>query len=83
MIGGSALPPALAQAALARGIDVYAGYGMSETCPVLSLSQVKSRLKGAEPGDVSLRIKAGLPIPLVDLRSLRDATRRFTTLSKN
>jgi len=83
MIGGSALSPALAQAALARGIDVYAGYGMSETCPVLSLSQVKSRLQGAEPGDVSLRIKAGLPIPLVDLRVVDENMRDVPCDGKN
>ena len=83
MIGGSALPPALAQAALARGIDVYAGYGMSESCPVLSLSQVKSRLKGAEPGDVSWRIKAGLPIPLVDLRVVDENMRDVPCDGKN
>ena len=36
VIGGGALPQGLAQAALARGIDVFAGYGMSETGPILS-----------------------------------------------
>ncbi|WP_164214021.1 AMP-binding protein, partial [Stenotrophomonas maltophilia] len=30
-IGGAALPRALAQRALARGIDIFGGYGMSET----------------------------------------------------
>ena len=36
VIGGSALPRGLAGAAMERGINVYAGYGLSETCPVLS-----------------------------------------------
>jgi fatty-acyl-CoA synthase len=31
VIGGSALPKALAKRALAAGIDIFAGYGMSET----------------------------------------------------
>ncbi|SAL86631.1 AMP-dependent synthetase and ligase [Caballeronia arvi] len=69
VIGGGALTHGLARAALGRGIDVFTGYGMSETCPVLSLAQLK-------PGDesldldeqVRLRCRTGSPIPLVDLR---------------
>ena len=39
LIGGSALPRGRwPRAALARGINVYTGYGMSETCPVLTVS---------------------------------------------
>lgn len=69
VIGGSALPKALAEAALARGIDVISGYGMSETGPVLTLAQIKPGLlqDDADPG-VDIRRTAGLPIPLVDLR---------------
>jgi fatty-acyl-CoA synthase len=76
IIGGSALSSGLAAAALKRGIDIFAGYGMSETCPVLTLSQVKADLSadGKDQG-LSMRIKAGLPIPLVDLRIVdRDMT---------
>ncbi|HEX7907615.1 MAG TPA: fatty acid--CoA ligase [Paraburkholderia sp.] len=73
VIGGGALPQGLARAALARGIDVFTGYGMSETCPVLSLAQLKH---SSEPLDleeeVRLRCKTGLPVPLVDLRIVND-----------
>ena len=69
IIGGSALPKGLAAAALARGIDVFAGYGMSETCPILTLAQVPS---DADLDDralqADLRVRTGYPIPLVDLR---------------
>lgn len=68
IIGGSALPTGLAQLALARGIDIFAGYGMSETCPVLTLAQVKTSMLDDESQSVDIRTKAGLPIPLVDLR---------------
>ena len=34
VIGGSALTEGLAHTALARGMDVFVGYGMSETCPI-------------------------------------------------
>ena len=61
VIGGGALPHGLARAALDRGIDVFAGYGMSETCPLLSLAQLKP---GSETLDldeqVRLRCKTGL-----------------------
>jgi len=73
IIGGGALPQGLAQAALDRGIDVFVGYGMSETCPVLSLAQLPP---GAEKLDADeqlrLRCKTGRPIPLVDLRVVDD-----------
>jgi len=68
LIGGSAFPKGLAQAALDRGIDVYAGYGMSETCPLLTLSQVTSAMLGDADRELEVRTKAGRAIPLVDLR---------------
>ena len=36
VVGGSAMPRALVRAALERGIDVFAGYGQSESCPMLT-----------------------------------------------
>lgn len=36
IIGGAALPKPLAKTAFERGIDIFAGYGMSETGPVIS-----------------------------------------------
>jgi fatty-acyl-CoA synthase len=74
IIGGSALPTSLAKAALARGIDVFAGYGMSETCPVLTLAHLKSPPPHAE-GEIAIRVKSGLPIPLVKLRIVDDQMR--------
>ena len=46
IIGGSALPVPLARAAVERGIDVIAGYGMSETCPILTLAHLLPRMLG-------------------------------------
>ncbi|WP_269791310.1 fatty acid--CoA ligase [Stenotrophomonas sp. Iso1] len=68
IIGGAALPRALAQQALARGIDIFGGYGMSETCPVLTLAQIDTEALAGSDEALSLRTKAGIPIPLVDLR---------------
>jgi fatty-acyl-CoA synthase len=68
VIGGSALPKALAKLALERGIDVMTGYGMSETCPVLTLAHVKSNMLDGSDEELNCRVKAGRPVPLVDLR---------------
>ncbi len=68
VIGGSALPLGLARRAQERGIDIWSGYGMSETCPVLALAQVKPGPAQAPEADLALRCKTGMPIPLVDLR---------------
>jgi len=73
IIGGSALPRALAERALASGIDVFGGYGMSETCPLLTLAQIDST--GLEDPALALerRTRAGIPVPLVELRIVDDA----------
>jgi fatty-acyl-CoA synthase len=69
VIGGSALPKALAKRALAAGIDIFAGYGMSETGPLAAVSHVRSKdLTGDPDGEVEFRARAGIAGPLVDLR---------------
>jgi len=69
LIGGSALPVPLAHAALERGIDVIAGYGMSETCPILTLSHLLPRLLSSPVEESTpYRCRAGRPIPFVQLR---------------
>jgi len=71
IIGGAAFPKSLAIMALERGIDVFAGYGMSETCPILTIASVSSELIDSEiDQQADLRIKTGYPIPLVDLRTV-------------
>jgi len=68
IIGGSALPQGLAKTAVERGIDVFTGYGMSETCPILTLAQIKTPLQDDAERELQIRTMTGLPIPLVDLR---------------
>ena len=72
IIGGAAFPKGLAVAALARGIDVYTGYGMSETCPILTISQVRGDFGGDVEAQAAERIKAGYPIPLVELHTVNE-----------
>src|SRR6201987_1466087 len=49
VIGGSELPEALAKQAMERGVDVFAGYGMSETGPLLSVAQLRSSDLSGDP----------------------------------
>ncbi|ADW18444.1 AMP-dependent synthetase and ligase [Desulfobulbus propionicus DSM 2032] len=67
LIGGSALTKAMCQKVLNRGADIFTGYGMSETCPILTVAHVhRDDLESDE--EVALRCKTGRPIPLVQLR---------------
>ena len=69
VIGGSALPKGLAKMAMDRGIDIFGGYGMSETCPILSLAQLKPSMTELDADtEIEYRTRAGLPTLLVDLR---------------
>ncbi len=73
LIGGAALTPALAQAALARGIDVHAAYGMSETCPLLSVADMMATgtpgdAAGSDNAHLAARIATGRAAPLVEFQ---------------
>jgi fatty-acyl-CoA synthase len=68
IIGGSALPRALCEAALERGVDVFTGYGMSETCPLLAVAVMHPQTFRDKEHEVRTRTKAGQVLPLVDLR---------------
>ena len=64
IIGGAALPRGLAKAAMERGINVYAGYGMSETCPVLTVANLKPHmLQWGMEKQLDVRCRTGLPVP--------------------
>jgi fatty-acyl-CoA synthase len=71
IIGGSAMPRALCKAALARGIDIFSGYGMSESCPILTLSHLKGDLidhvGAGSDAEIDFRTSAGLPGMLIDV----------------
>jgi fatty-acyl-CoA synthase len=76
VIGGSALPKRLARQALAAGVDVFAGYGMSETGPIVSIAQVRSGdLDRDLDQEIDVRVKAGITAPLVDLRIVDERMR--------
>jgi fatty-acyl-CoA synthase len=70
IVGGSALPRGLALAATQRGINLFTGYGMSETCPVLTVADLAG-VYAVDPdsdADIAARCKTGKPMPMIDLR---------------
>ncbi|MEA9978065.1 fatty acid--CoA ligase [Pseudomonas sp. 10B1] len=67
IIGGSALNRTLYDAAKAKGIQLTAAYGMSETCPMVSVAHLNEEmLAGSDDERTMYRIKAGVPGVLVD-----------------
>ena len=55
--------------AMEHGIDVFTGYGMSETCPILTLAQLQPHMLDW-PADrqAEIRCKTGRPVPFVQIR---------------
>ena len=69
VIGGARLPKGLAQAAMEMGIQIYAAYGMSETCPLVSMANIKPNMVGKTMiENVDTLIRTGLPAPFVYAR---------------
>ena len=69
IIGGSALPKPMARAALEMGIDIFTGYGMSETCPLLTLSHLMPHMESWDlDRQAEVRSRTGRPVPMVQLR---------------
>jgi fatty-acyl-CoA synthase len=77
IVGGSAMPRALCEAGLKRGIDLYSAYGMSETCPILTMTQLRADLLDDAPNraeaELDLRLASGMPGALVELRIVNEA----------
>ncbi|HEX7075516.1 MAG TPA: fatty acid--CoA ligase [Hyphomicrobiaceae bacterium] len=81
--GGSALPKGLALAAEERGIDIFCGYGMSETGPLSTIAHLAPSFHRDPDKDIDTRITAGRPVILVEVRtvdtSMRDTPRDGVT----
>jgi fatty-acyl-CoA synthase len=78
--GGMALPRGLAKTLLEKGIEVFHGYGMSETCPVLTLATLKPHMMEWDlEHQLDYRTKTGFPLPLVDLK-IADSSGRIVPM---
>jgi fatty-acyl-CoA synthase len=69
LVGGSALSAGLARKALAMNVDVRGAYGMSETCPIISLTSLPADFaKADEEQQLHWRCSAGVIAPLVQMK---------------
>ena len=76
IIGGAALPKAMCLEGLKRGIDLFTGYGMSETCPILTLAQLTPEMLELDASSQSdIRIRTGRPMGLVQIKIVDDEMR--------
>lgn len=68
LIGGSALTQGLCNAGARLGIRMYTGYGMSETCPLLSTTYLTPEdLELPLEQQTAKRVKTGIAVPMVEL----------------
>ena len=74
IIGGSALTKGLATAAINMGIQVYQGYGMSETAPVMALTYLNDYERTLPTEEkVPLLTQAGRIAPFVEIRLMDES----------
>jgi len=68
VIGGSAMSRGLCTEAMEHGINLFSAYGLSETCPLMTIAIPKPHmLEWSDDDLMDIRTKTGLPAPLVDL----------------
>lgn len=69
LTGGAAPTASLSQQMADRGINFITAYGMSETCPLLTVVNLTEQERAKPAGEqTAARIRTGLPVPMVDLR---------------
>jgi fatty-acyl-CoA synthase len=67
-VGGAALPGGVAQRALKAGVQFFCAYGLSETCPAVTVYDLKEDMLDWDidrKGSVLKR--PGLPVPLIQI----------------
>ena len=84
IIGGSAMPKSLALEATRLGINVLSAYGMSETCPFLTIAQIPSESNNIDEKIlIDSKCKTGKPGPLVELRVVDEKLNDIPKDNKN
>ena len=69
IIGGSAMPKSLAKLASERGINIFSAYGLSETCPFLTVADIPFENNHLNDDEIiDLRCKTGKAAPFVELK---------------
>jgi fatty-acyl-CoA synthase len=74
LIGGSAMTKALAKSAMDLGIQVFMGYGMSETAPIMAATYLNEERMNADINtQLEYRTKAGTIAPLVEIKLMDES----------
>ncbi len=70
VVGGAPMPPSFVTAAMETfGCDCFAGYGLTETSPILTIAHLKPELRRFPLEEQAVfKAKTGLPIPGVEVR---------------
>jgi fatty-acyl-CoA synthase len=70
LVGGSAVPRSLIAAYEKHGLSIVQGWGMTETSPVASTTDMVGELRTADTDtQLDFMSTAGLPLPLVEIRA--------------
>ncbi len=73
VIGGAALSKGLAEMAYNRNIKVMTGYGMSETAPLLTLANLKPKMKNfTKDEEIDVVTRTGFPVPFVKMKIVNE-----------
>ncbi|SCY54819.1 long-chain-fatty-acid--CoA ligase [Desulfoluna spongiiphila] len=76
VIGGARLPRGLAEDAWKMGIKAYAGFGMSETCPLISLGMPGADWESLDRDTLmDTVVKTGRPVPLAEVEVVDEVGR--------
>ncbi len=74
VVGGSAAPEGMIRGFDKFGLEVLHAWGMTETSPLGTVSQLKSYLSNLPADEAyALRAKQGLPVPLFEARAMGDS----------
>lgn len=68
IIGGSRLTEGLAKNALNKGVEVFTAYGMSETCPIITVATFDQKQPITAENSLQTRLMTGTPVVMVDLQ---------------
>lgn len=69
LTGGSAPTQGLAKQMSDAGIEFFTAYGMSETCPLLTITYMHEQERTQDSASqTAYRVKTGIPIAMVDMR---------------
>ena len=74
LVGGASPPPALIRKLDQYHIRLQQGWGLTESSPQATTNQLKAHMRDWSQEDkYSVLAKAGLPVPLVDMRVMNEA----------